>query len=85
MTSKTTALISGASSAVLGFAAYVADMPTDTQDSVIGTVTNLFPTSQRGNIGAVLKAMAMLCMYTAIHFAAKSGPATPSTPPAVKS
>lgn len=72
MTSKTIALTSGASSALLGFASYIADMPNSTQDALAGALVNLFPVAYRGTVGAVLKALSMLALYTAIHFAAKS-------------
>ena len=77
MTSKTTAIISGAASAVLGLCAYVAAMPPATQDAATGFLTNLFPVEYRGTVGNALKALSMLALYTSVHYAANSGPQTP--------
>lgn len=72
MTSKTLAITSGASSALLGFASYIADMPNSTQDALAGALVNLFPVAYRGTVGTILKALSMVALYTAIHYASKS-------------
>lgn len=80
-TPKTRALVGATIAGASGFLAWLATVPPEQQDALLGPIVSLLPLHWRPTIGAVMRALSSVAaIYTALQ-ASHSGPQTPPQNP----